>query len=451
MKLTIRFNKKSVYYILMIVLFGVYDFTILFQNYFGKIYSIVGVFAVLVAFYICYKVLRFNIYKTLLTILILSINSSYTSIFPVEYSSLPITWFLITTAMLIIVSFTRGISRNIYFFLSLFAIFYFVINLSWLKSNFINSLNQLINLVLFLLLLCCSGKIVSGIGFIKHRELTYIFFAEVLIYSLMIILSYVAFNNSGMVLGKIDLMNNRISYSATFGDYSFSTLYIVTAMMIIIMFIIKGQIEYNRIFLCGLLVIYLIGIIIVNARTGVFALGISTGIAILYESLILRNLRALSILPVVLIVGWILLRIILENRGGQELIDSSGRLEGYKIALDVFKEYPWLGTGFGVENYSAISHIAIPHNLFIQYLVQFGIMGFAAVLLVLIDIFSRLIKKRGVYKWALLTVFWGSMFIPDIISSHYLIVILILALGYEEPLNIVVERNTNESSRKTDL
>lgn len=451
MKLIITFHKRNIYYILLVLLFCVYDFTILFQNYFGKIYSIVGVLSVLLAFYICCKILKFNIQKTLLAIIILSINSSYTSVFPIEYSSFPITWYLLAILMLIIVCFANGISKNIYFLVCLAVVVYFVVNLSWMNNNFVNSLNQLINILLFLLLLAFSKKIALAVGVVRHTELTYIFFTEVLIYSLMVILSYVAYNYSGIALGKIDLMNYRISYSATFNDYSFATLYIAAAITIIIVFIIEKQIKYNRFFFYGLLAIYLIAIIIINARTGIIALAISIGILILYESIFSCKIKAVLILPAALIIGGILFNTILQNRGGQALLDSSGRIEGYMAALNIFRNHPWLGTGFGIQNYTDISHMAIPHNLFIQYLVQFGIVGLVIVLFIVVDTFFKLIKKNGVYKWAVLTIFIGSMFIPDIISSHYLIVILILALCYEKPSALIVERNTNESSRKVDL
>ena len=419
------------------IIFGIYDFTILFKNYIGNVYALTGVLAVFSTFCICKRILMFNIYKTLLILIILSINSSYTSIFPVEYSSLPITWFLISIVVLIVVCFSNGIKKNIYFILSLLAVIYFVINLLWMKSNFINSLNQLINILLFLLIMCCVKNLVLNLSNIKHIELTYFFFVEVMLYSLMVIVAYIGYNNSKMFLGTIELMNNRTAYAATFADYSFSTLYIATAMVVVVALIIKRKIKYNRVFWYGLLIIYTFAIIAVNARTGIFAFAVSVGIIIFYESIVVHNIRALLIVPVMLFIGIMMISITLQNRGGQNLLDSSGRIEGYRIALDIFKDYFWVGTGFGIQNYSAITHMAIPHNLFIQYLVQFGIVGFIALLVVIVDIFHKTLKKRGVYIWALLTIFLGAMLIPDILSSHYLIVILILALCCEDPINLV--------------
>ncbi len=87
----------------------------------------------------------------------------------------------------------------------------------------------------------------------------------------------------------------------------------------------------------------------------------------------------------------------LQLRFSWDVIRQDGRWNLWSLAMDVFKEYPWLGAGIGQYNAAfqglglspskdaiTISH---PHNIYIQFLCENGVLGFGLVLVFLLGIF----------------------------------------------------------------
>ena len=106
------------------------------------------------------------------------------------------------------------------------------------------------------------------------------------------------------------------------------------------------------------------------------------------------------------------------------MLNSSGRIDGYIEGLKCFMEHFWIGNGFGIQNYE----LTIPHNLIVQYLAQFGVIGFSIILLGIYPVLKKvLFNKESIIRWTVMTVIIGAMFIPDIVSSHYLTVVIVLA------------------------
>ena len=116
------------------------------------------------------------------------------------------------------------------------------------------------------------------------------------------------------------------------------------------------------------------------------------------------------------------------NRTGQSLFDGSGRIEGYISGIKVFLDHMMMGLGPGTSNYKNQVGRAIPHNMIIQFLAQFGIIGSFILFLGFIPTVRRIIMNNNIPKWAFITIIIGSMFIPDIISSHYFTVVTLLSL-----------------------
>ena len=136
-----------------------------------------------------------------------------------------------------------------------------------------------------------------------------------------------------------------------------------------------------------------------------------------------------------LIVGILLIPVFIyafmtmaSNRMSQSLLESSNRIQGYLNGLNVFKSNLIMGLGFGTQNFKNATGQAIPHNLIIQFLAQFGLFGFGILLITFIPITRKIISNNNCFKWAFLTVIIGAMLIPDIISSHFLSVVTVCAL-----------------------
>lgn len=96
-----------------------------------------------------------------------------------------------------------------------------------------------------------------------------------------------------------------------------------------------------------------------------------------------------------------------------------------KQAINVFRESPLLGKGFGVNNYSSMIGM-IPHNLFFQFLAQGGLIYIIPMLLFVIISTVYAFKKGKKILIPFLTILVGAMFIPDIFNSRFLGAVLLL-------------------------
>ena len=82
--------------------------------------------------------------------------------------------------------------------------------------------------------------------------------------------------------------------------------------------------------------------------------------------------------------------------------------------------------GLGITSFSNQFGVEIPHNFFIQYLAQIGIVGLTFLLIYLFNIFRGIRVGHDVFL-PLLLVLIGSMAIPDICNSRYFVVIIMIA------------------------
>ena len=106
-----------------------------------------------------------------------------------------------------------------------------------------------------------------------------------------------------------------------------------------------------------------------------------------------KKLLALSILGFTLIASLILVQLALI----QKYSSLEARLLIWQKAIEIFKKSPILGIGPGTfENYFPpypIWGVPQPHNIFLAFLLQTGIIGFAGFILILIWFFKNAFRK----------------------------------------------------------
>ena len=210
------------------------------------------------------------------------------------------------------------------------------------------------------------------------------------------------------------------------GDYSFATIYLAAGCMIVlIQFMDWRRIRFFRFLIEEAFLI--ISMLAVTARTGWAALAI---ILLVY---FLRNIRrinwktALLLLLGVVAVPAVLNELII-SRVGQNLLDASGRFENFRIAWEVIQEYPVFGVGLGSEILKNNYNIGLPHNFFIQYQLQIGFVGLCIVLAFFIEFLRKNYVKNNAIKWVFWLIVVSSMFVPDIFSSRFYYVIIIVCM-----------------------
>ncbi|MCK1233070.1 hypothetical protein MX022_03220 [Streptococcus uberis] len=171
------------------------------------------------------------------------------------------------------------------------------------------------------------------------------------------------------------------------------------------------------------------GLVTTTARTGLYSLVL---VLILYYLFNLRTLNwrsffSILITPVLFVR---IFEIVLLKRGKQSLLSSSGRVQNYIDALQIFSSNPkniLVGIGLGKEEIISRGLSFIPHNFIIQFLLQLGILGLIFIFLVFLNYYYYDFSHSGIIKWIILYIVISSMFVPDIFSSRFLSVVLVLA------------------------
>lgn len=425
-------KRKSRYFLFCVVaLYMGYDFSVLFRNLVGDTLNIFWGFFAFFAYLLLSNIyLHLDIFESLIILFPLCINTSYISVLGLDYSSAPVTWFFLVCLFLIMLAvFKRKFWSVGLFSFILLTIYFLIMLIIRANSDVKSAVNQYINIALYILIV----SIVPALHIVWNKQIeelvikTYVY--SVLSYSLMIIIQAVLYNTYSIKIGNIMSVFMRTSYGATMSDYSFSTLYVASGIIILLVLVLYKIKIFIMPQIIVILPLFFSALLIINARTGLFALAFS--VAMFMAVMIIREKKYSF-----LIMGCFLIpifvyafKVMARSRMSQSLLDGSNRLEGYLNGLEIFKSHFIVGLGFGTQNFKNITGQAIPHNIIIQFLAQFGLIGFCLLSIVFIKIIRRIIsKKNNCFKWAFLTIIIGAMFIPDIISSHFLSVVTVGAL-----------------------
>lgn len=352
--------------------------------------------------------------------MILSILGSFLSILGTPTSIFPLSWFIVFSLLLFFYSLKRV--KKKYFFAIL--LFLLICMFSIFKSvTIIGLIKQAMMIILFMLSFIIGNNMSND----KEKHVLFktsekLYLISVISYTLQIFAQYISNNYLHIAIGNISYMGTgRISYAALFSDYSFSSLYIVSGMMILLIWVYKRQIKLLYFFTC---IVYLgIGTLIVNARTGLYAF-VAVSIVFLLINFKINIGFTIVIAIAAIIVFPKILTIILAGRGGQSLFDSSNRLELIIESIPVIFNNLLFGVGLGLDTVVKYTG-TVPHNLIVQYLVQLGFIGIIPLVFFFLELFKKInIKKNS--TWVLFVILLGAMFIPDIVSSRFLNIFVIL-------------------------
>ncbi len=369
---------------------------------------------------------QYNLLESLLLCSIIFMPTSFKSIVGSGYGELPITMYH-TINMLILFILLKRFHFNKYIFVYgiLLLAFLIYVGISLLTiPNVIDALKQTITLIFFYIIIFIGAMLKNKSNRKLIIDLEKIYILNINIFCLVIIIQYIYFLITHKFIGYAEMYGlGRITFAAYMSDFSFATLYIATGAMLVLINYLDKKITLKK-FLC-LVILYIISILIINSRTGLVAFAIVATIFILLR-LFKGNVKSLLLVGLFLFLAPIIVDVVVSKRGGQGLLDSSGRIESYISSIHIFFDNPIMGGGLGLQNLKNIYGIVVPHNSIIQYLVQMGLIGtlifIAYISLVIIE--NR--KKNTKYMWLLLVILIGSMLIPDIVASRYLSVVILL-------------------------
>lgn len=368
--------------------------------------------------------IRYNLFYSLLITSIYLIPTSFISILGGGTDEFPIAWFHLLILSLTILSLLKTrISRAYHIYIFLY--FSIIGLLCFFQNDIFDALKQFFVILFFLF----SFYITEHVRKDKNREsytttIYDVYLGSSLAVSLQVIIQKIVVDNLGIILGHSDTYAERVAWGGLMGDYSFTTLYIATGIMLVILY----YLEYKRIGLFAFIVLLSFlayGQVSVTARTGWVALG--AGVALYFFVNIKRINHSKLILVIIAFIIAIpyLYEMLLSSRG-TDVISSSGRTENYIVAIDYFLDNFFMGIGLGLKNLYQQTREGVPHNFFVQYLLQVGVIGTIIITLPFMYFWKLNIRKQSGIKYIFIVTFFGSMFIPDIVSSRFLYGVLIL-------------------------
>jgi O-antigen ligase len=423
----LRLGRGKRFFLQLFSLSLVYNSILLFHEKIPATIVAIVSFIFVVLFFAKAKQL-FSATQSIFLLIIMLVPGSFISVVGTDYGSLPISWFNLAICGLFAVIIRRN-KINKWFLISLLLFVVFSLVSLTIVEHPLSAIKQIINIFVFLF------SFVIGAYFLKHEwsklfldTSKNIYLQATVVFAVTVIIQYFFINATGEIVGHYgEYALGRISFAGLMGDFSFASLYIATGCIGLLFAYSGKRVKHFFTFLIGA-VILMSSMIIVNARTGLFALAVAVILGT-FIGFIRGNKKAIITSVIASVVIAISGLSIYTSRGDQSFTDGSSREDGYSLGFQVFAEHPLMGIGFGDDNYGRyLGDNPLPHNFFVQYLMQGGIIGLMIILSSFILFFRLPIAKDTGLWLALVAVFFGAMLIPDILNSRYLFVMIVLSI-----------------------
>ena len=403
-----------------ILIYIFFSSVIVFSDYVPDILVGIGAFAYVVVS-ISYFAKRKSLLASLVIVSIEMIPTSFYSILGGGLDDFPVSWFQLMILLAVVyIGFRYGFRRNQFFMLLAFLIFGFV------QSFFQASISDALKQVLMISLCLCGFIIAESLGSSRCGFFTVlkIYVAGTIAASLQVLLQHLYFCWTGRIVGWYIPMANRQAFCGAMGDPSFTTLYIATGCVAVMLMLLEYKIMQR--WACSICIVIMVSAILrTTSRTGLYALIVTLALYFLPFSRKIETKKAVLFVALIFAIP-VIAQIVSNNRIGQALLDGSGRSGTYITGLKAFLQSPFFGIGFGTDNYKLAMGETIPHNFIIQFLAQCGIVGTALVFLPAFDYWQRIIRYADKSRWMLYCILIGAMAIPDIASTRSLYAVVIL-------------------------
>lgn len=365
------------------------------------------------------KIFKGQLFLIVTSLLILSIPTSFVNIFGGNYGNLPISWYNLYFVLILFLSLLHKVRFEHFSFKSSLLSFFWLIIALLNSYDFNSALRDFINFLPFLFFCSIYMNLEDDSHFASHT-LVKLYINSALSLVIPIIVQIIAFTK-GIFLGKIDIMPARVGFGTIFSDYSFLSLFLSSAAMIA--WIMKYRV---------ITIFLLIGSVLTTARTGIFAFIITLMFLGTFDYVKkMKGLQLIKIISFVFVLSALALFTLRQFRQ-EDILNPSLRDILLKNALSLFIQNPIFGFGIGTEDFKSKFGFAIPHNFIVQSLVQLGLVGSILLILIFVNLWRRSWKNRKIIKplnaafYGFVVTFLGSMFIPDIINSRFLPILVFL-------------------------
>lgn len=366
--------------------------------------------------------------------LILTVPISFRSILGGPYEELPISWFNVFEILLVLITFFRPVPSIpapkiwppviFYFVFAFLPAFVFAYDLP-------SALKQYLHLMAFAALVFSAEQLKDLFGSSGSWAYARLYVLSVEVTAFALFSQIAAARLWGISVGtQIVMGGQREAFGGSFNDFSYLSIFLATGAAL--NYAAACSATRKRLWLLSRTLLLLTASILTTARSGFAAFVIGLVVWHGVDVFTARRPRRAAILAfaaaAIASIGlWSVMGSLREN-----VLDDSGRHEGYRVAMRALQDKVWFGVGLGVSAYREYVGEAIPHNSAIQYLVQGGVIGFSGVLLLGLAITLRAVRGPAPILAGYLVALMGSQFVPDLVNSRFFPVLCVLALGAAE-------------------
>ena len=215
----------------------------------------------------------------------------------------------------------------------------------------------------------------------------------------------------------------RVSFAFIFSDVSFESLYlsIVFFYCFIVFFKSNRKCRWRLTLYMSVLIA---GAVLTSARTGLFVLFVTLFAFVFFK--LKKGIYKILLVIVLLLLMYIVIRVFYYVRSDEALLADTGRFDGYKKALSLLLEKPFIGYGFSRDYISEIMGCAIPHFSILQYAVHGGVVYSIMLIYNQYHIFKYAVRRKSVFVWPHLMILMGCCFIPDMLATRFISLITML-------------------------
>lgn len=435
--------------LLPVLSFGLYVFYLLHPIGWSVAYFVAGAFVWTCAITLS----RENLLDGILRAMMFSIPLSFVSVLGTPYSDLPLSWFDVLSVVLFVYLLSSVVkSRTIFINEVVIAGLMFCLQTLpalMVSRDYASALKQYLHIVRFSLFLVAGTHLGAthriDTARIKRWINDYVMAVRLTAWGLLCQVMIAKWFD--VSYGTVMRMGGgRVAWGFLFSDFSFLSLYLATGSAILLARWFVHLRQRWALFLFDLAA-HVVAMIVSSARTGAFALALITIFWALRNDLV-RGIRWGKLLSNMVLVGGLCLVFIygLTIVRPQDTWADSGRYMSYSVALKYFWESPVVGIGLGVPYAARLTGVGIPHNLFIQYLLQGGLLATIPLIFVIFALVRRMYVVRQELVAPLLTSLVGGMVIPDLINSRFFGVMSLLVVldGCEDRVKVRGTSETNE-------
>lgn len=429
------FNKK-IFFLLIL-----YNTVAIFYSLVPSVIVMVSTFFIMIYFFGKLEK-SCGVFRTLYYCSLLSIPTSFISVFGKSYSEFPLSWFQIFILSMVLYMFFWGCFDRYYFFLTVLFIGFSMVELI-ISDNLGNALSQLLMIFLFITSFFIGEYLKKSCDTSIYINASKFYIVGTFSLALQIMIQAIMIPKTGIIIGHYNEFGLRKARAGLMGDFSFASVYLASGILfILVLYVETKRIKfYQMVLLEG---VHLAGLILTTARTGLYALILTVGIFFIYNIAHKKrvNIKSSFIILLTFMMLPAIFNILNISRGGQGFLDGSGRYQNYIAALKAFVDHCLIGIGFGREYVGEVIGGVVPHNFLIQYLLQCGIIGTTLILFYFLLFIRRDIGRAGIVKWLFFMVAVSAMAIPDIVCSRFLYAIVsmvMISTVYERTRDIMKE------------